>query len=142
MTRRFLLDTNALGDLIFRRRGVHERAAEERKKGAKIGTCPPVIGELYSGAEGSASRERNLAAVVAGLRGITVWPYHTAEAMIFGQLHAHLKRVGRPMQVVDIQLAAVARLLGHCTVVTSDTDLSAIPDLSVENWIVPPPSAH
>ena len=66
----------------------------------------------------------------------------SAEAEIFGQLHAHLKRVGRPMQVVDIQLAAVARMLGHCTVVTSDTDLSAIPDLNVENWIVPPPPAH
>jgi len=38
------------------------------------------------------------------------------------------------MQIPDIQLAAVAFSLGNCTVVTSDSDLSAIPGLRVENW--------
>jgi tRNA(fMet)-specific endonuclease VapC len=37
------------------------------------------------------------------------------------------------MQEVDIQLAAVALTLGDCTVVSSGTDLLAIPGLNVEN---------
>lgn len=42
----------------------------------------------------------------------------------------------RPMQAIDIMLAAIAISLGNCTVVTADSDLLAIPGLSVENWEV------
>lgn len=42
--------------------------------------------------------------------------------------------MGRPMQQIDIQIAAIARTLGDCTVVSSDTDLAAVPGLTVENW--------
>jgi tRNA(fMet)-specific endonuclease VapC len=38
------------------------------------------------------------------------------------------------MQIVDMQLAAIALSLGNCTVVTTDSDLAAVPGLSVENW--------
>jgi hypothetical protein len=43
--RRYLLDTNAMGDFINRRRGVDDRAGEVRRAGAKLGTCVPVLGE-------------------------------------------------------------------------------------------------
>ena len=42
--------------------------------------------------------------------------------------------VGRVMSIVDMQLAAIAFALGNCTVVTKDSDLSAVPGLQVENW--------
>lgn len=48
----------------------------------------------------------------------------------FGRLAAELRRIGRPMQ----QIAAIALTLGNCAVVTTDTDLSAIPGLRTENW--------
>ncbi len=35
---------------------------------------------------------------------------------------------------IDIMIAAIARTLGDCTVVTTDSDLAAIPGLAVENW--------
>jgi len=38
------------------------------------------------------------------------------------------------MQVIDMMIAAIALSLGNCTVVTTDSDLSAVPGLSVENW--------
>ena len=38
------------------------------------------------------------------------------------------------MQQIDIQIAAIALTLGRCTVVTKDTDFSAIPGLDVEDW--------
>ncbi len=44
--------------------------------------------------------------------------------------------MGRPMQTIDIMLAAIPISLGNCTVVTTDSDLLAIPGLSVENWQV------
>jgi tRNA(fMet)-specific endonuclease VapC len=42
------------------------------------------------------------------------------------------------MQQIDVQIAAVALSLGNCTVVTKDSDLSAIPGLDVEDWTVEP----
>jgi tRNA(fMet)-specific endonuclease VapC len=38
------------------------------------------------------------------------------------------------MQQIDIQIAAVALSLGNCTVVSGDSDLSAVPGLTVEKW--------
>jgi len=134
MSRRYILDTNAVGDFINKLRGVYERAEAERKKGAKIGTCTPVVGELWFGVEASQSRERNLKALRLALPQLTIWPYDLEAAERFGVIRAELKRLGRPMQVVDIQLAAVAFTLGDCAVVSSDTDLLAVPGLTVENW--------
>jgi tRNA(fMet)-specific endonuclease VapC len=42
--------------------------------------------------------------------------------------------IGRWMQIPDMQLAAVALTLGNCTVVSTDSDLRAIPGLDVEDW--------
>jgi tRNA(fMet)-specific endonuclease VapC len=38
------------------------------------------------------------------------------------------------MQQIDIMVAAIALSLGNCTVVSNDTDLAAVPGLTVENW--------
>jgi tRNA(fMet)-specific endonuclease VapC len=37
------------------------------------------------------------------------------------------------MQQIDIMVAALARSLGNCTVVSDDSDLTAVPGLTVEN---------
>ena len=50
------------------------------------------------------------------------------------RLLAELARLGRPMQTIDIQIAAIALTLGNCIVVSADSDLSAVPGLSVEHW--------
>ena len=133
MNRKYILDTNALADLVNHRRDVEIRAAAEAKKGFRIGTCPPVIGELYFGIYNCQSTQKNLQIASRGLRRLVIWPYDQQAAEEYGRIAAHLKSVGRPMQIVDMQLAAIALVMG-CTVVTSDSDLSAIPGLSVENW--------
>ena len=55
--RRFLLDSNAAGHYINRRKGVRERAIAEVARGNRIGICMPVLGELWFGVENSASRD-------------------------------------------------------------------------------------
>ncbi|QEH31829.1 hypothetical protein OJF2_02940 [Aquisphaera giovannonii] len=62
------------------------------------------------------------------------WPYEKPAAYEFGRIIAELRRLGRPMQQVDIQIAAIAFALGNCTVVSGDSDLAAVPGLTVENW--------
>lgn len=132
--RRYLLDTGIAGHLINNRHGVRARAQEEVRRGNRVGVCTPVLGELYFGAENSATRDRNLRLLVVALRTLRVWPFNNDAAERYGQVAAELRRIGRPMQQIDIQLAAIALTLGDCTVVTTDSDLSAVPGLRVENW--------
>jgi tRNA(fMet)-specific endonuclease VapC len=132
--RRYLLDTNATADCIFRRRDVHARAKQARAAGHKIGIGIPVLGEIMAGIECSASRARNLEIVERNLALFRLWPYTPEAAREYGRLFAELRRIGRPMQAIDMQIAAIALSLGNCTIVTIDTDLSAVPGLSVECW--------
>ena len=37
--------------------------------------------------------------------------------------------------LLDTGIAAVALTLGNCAVVSKDSDLAAVPGLSVENWV-------
>jgi tRNA(fMet)-specific endonuclease VapC len=136
--RRFLLDTNSAAHCIFRRQGVHERVKQARREGDKIGIGMPVLAELLAGVEYSATRERNMDIVNRNVNLFRLWPFSVNAAREYGRLFATLRRAGRPMQAVEIMIAAIALSFG--TVVSSDSDLTAVPGLMVENWaIVPSP---
>ena len=135
--RRFLLDTGIGQDFVTRRNDVYERADRERLRGNRIGICVPVLGELWSGVEGSATRQRNHQLLRIALSQLLVWPYTNEAAQEFGRLFVELRRSGRPMQQIDIQIAAIALSMGNTIVVSRDSDLSAVPGLTVENWAVP-----
>jgi len=133
---RFLLDSGSANDFVNRRRGVDERADAERHRGNRIGIGTPVLGELLAGLGGSATRERNMQRLRNALSRLVLWPYDRSAAEEYGRIFAELRRRGRPMQQIDIQIAAIAMSLGSTTVVSSDSDLAAVPGLSVENWSV------
>jgi tRNA(fMet)-specific endonuclease VapC len=63
-----------------------------------------------------------------------LWPFTLDVAREYGRLFAELRRIGRPMQVIDMMIAATAHTFSDCIVVTTDSDLSAVPGLKVENW--------
>lgn len=132
---RFLLDTGIAADYLNKRNGVFERARAERAKGNPVGIAVPVLAELVYGVEKSASRDPNMKLLRAALPTLRLWPFDQDAAFEYGRLYAELLRVGRPMQVIDIMIAAVALTLGKCTVVSKDGDLAAVPGLTVENWV-------
>ncbi|HJT79473.1 MAG TPA: type II toxin-antitoxin system VapC family toxin [Gemmataceae bacterium] len=132
--RRYLLDSEIANDFINRQHGVDMRADQERHRGNRIGICTPVLGELRAGIEGSSTRDENLRRLRHGLSRLVLWPYDRSAAEEFGRIFAALRRMGRPMQQIDIQIAAIALSLGNTTVVSSDSDLAAVPGLTVENW--------
>ena len=131
---RFLLDTNAASDFVNRRHGVFDRARREVAAGNSIGTAIPVLAEMVAGIERSASRDRNLKSLQLALGSLKLWPFDPPAAFEYGRLHAELRRLGRPIGVIDTMIAAVAKTLGDCTVVSTDSDLHAVPGLTVENW--------
>ena len=132
--KRYLLDTGIARDYVNRRHGLPERVRMAVSQGSRVGVCTPVIGELFSGIELSSSRSRNLRRLIHALDSLVTWPFDRSAAEEFGRVFAVLRRIGRPMQQIDIQIAAVAMTLGDCTVVTKDSDFAAIPGLNVEDW--------
>ena len=129
-----LLDSNAVADCVFQRRGVDVRTMTARRQGHLIGTALPVLAELYGGFEYSQSRDRNIRIFDRKLSLFRLWPLTLEVAREYGRVFAELRRNGRPMQVMDLLVAATALTLTNCIVVTTDSDLSAVPGLKVENW--------
>lgn len=132
--KRLMLDTGVAGDYIFRRQNVYDRVRMAAAQGQKVGIAMPAIGELFAGIEHSQSRERNLDILKRSLHSLRPWPFDRQAAEEFGRLYAYLRSIGRPMQQIDVQIAAIALSLGSCTLVTRDSDFAAIPGLSIETW--------
>ncbi len=70
------------------RNGVRARAIEQRKQDHRIGICMPVLGELWSGVECSASREHNLPRLRHALATLLIWPYSPEAAQEYGRIFA------------------------------------------------------
>jgi len=132
--KRCLLDTGIAGDYIHRRRGVYERAREEAARGNRIGICVPVLAELWYGIEYSSSRDRNAVRLRQMLPDLIIWPFDVPAAEEFGRIAAELRRLGRTIGRIDLQIAAIAVSLGKTTLVSADSDLRVVPGLTVENW--------
>lgn len=132
--KRYLLDTGPAANYVYRRGTVRSRVQQANSQGHRVGTCFPVAAELFFGAENSHSRAKNLPRVERALKDFFLWPFDLDAAREFGRIFAHLRRVGRPMQQIDVQIAAIVLALGHCTLVTADSDFAAIPGLDIEDW--------
>ncbi len=131
---RFLLDTGMAADYINRRRGVYGRARDAVHRGDRLGIGLPVLAELWFGIENSSSRDRNAERLRRVLPELVVWPLTETAAEVYGRIAAELTRTGRPIGKMDMLIAAIALSLGNTTVVSADSDLTAVPGLTVENW--------
>ena len=131
---KLLLDSGIFSDYMHRRRGIFERVKQLALQGVRVGSCVPVIAEIAFGIELSSSRDRNFQRLVGILPTLTIWPFDQDSALSYGRIAAELRKRGRPMQVVDMMIGAIAMDLGDCMVITTDSDLKAIPGLNVELW--------
>ncbi len=131
---RFLLDTGSAADYIHRRRDVYERARSVIRNGGRVGIAVPVLAELWYGVEYSSSRERNAERLRRVLPELIVWPLTEQAAEVYGRIAADLRRAGRPIGRIDMLIAAIALSLGNTMVISADSDLTAVPGLTVENW--------
>jgi len=111
---RYLLDTGPAQQFINNHAAVRQHATIRKQSGDIIDICVPVLGELWSGVEGSSSRDANLKRLKHSLGKLVLWPYDAVAAAEFGRIFNVLKKAGRPMQQIDIQIAAIALTLGSC----------------------------
>jgi len=90
------------------------------------------IGELFKGAYRSHARDRHLLNIEERiLPAVTVLPYDTATARVFGQLQAYLEEKGRPLADADLQIAATAIFHGLELVTGNVKHFQRVPQLVI-----------
>jgi tRNA(fMet)-specific endonuclease VapC len=128
----YLLDTNAMSDLMKNPAGAVAQAIENRLDSG-IATSLIVAAKLRYGAARKAS-PRLRAAVETLLRLIPVASPEPPFDSVYGDLRASLESTGTVLSPHDLLIAVHAMTL-HATLVTDDQVFSLVPGLSVENWV-------
>lgn len=131
---KYLFDTNQLGAVFKAKPPILKRMRDAEKQGHRLGTCIPVICELEAGLHQTERFEENRKRLRVLLSRLTLWPLEVQTAQLFGEIHRELKAHGRKLSHVDMVVAALARQL-DATVVTTDRDFEALPDIKTENWL-------
>ena len=94
-----------------------------------------TLGELHFGAEKSARRAENLAAIEHFAARLEVLAFADKAAAHYGQLRAELERAGTPCGVHDMQIGGHARSEGLILVTNNLREFTRMPGLRVENWV-------
>ena len=100
-------------------------------------TSSITVGELIYGAFRNSARADELLDQIEGriMRDLTVLPFDTVAAKMYGELRATLERDGTPIGDADARIAAIA-LVNNLTVVTGNVrHFQRVPGLLVENWL-------
>lgn len=94
-----------------------------------------TLGELLFGAEKSARRMDNLAAVSAFVGRLDVAPFSAKAAAHYGKIRAHLSAVGQLAGPFDMLIGGHARSEGLVLVTNNTREFTRMPGLQVENWV-------
>jgi tRNA(fMet)-specific endonuclease VapC len=138
MTTGCLLDANHLGPCPRAVSPLRDRLREAHRRGVRFGTCVPVLCEAEAGLAGNQNPEPAYRTLRGLLRFVKVWPLEPSLARVYGELYFDLRRRGRVLSAVDIMQAALCRQMS-VTLLTTDRDFEALPDLRCENWLAVPP---
>ena len=105
----FFFDTDAISELLRPRPAIAYVKWLMNLSREEQFTSAVVIGELYKGAYRSQACERHLFNIKQRiLPAVTVLPYDTETAKVFGKIRAHLEETGEILPDADLQIAATA----------------------------------
>ena len=94
-----------------------------------------TLAELMHGAEKSSRVSENLSAIEDFCSRLEVLPYGPKAAQHYGAIRAALERLGQPIGVNDLHIAAHARSEGLVLVTNNVGEFARVPAMEVENWV-------
>lgn len=124
-------DATFLIDVVRGDAGASERVHEMRATGEPLRSPSPAVAELLLGALWRAGRAQRQTLEFA--REIETLPIDYDVAAEAARIGARLFRKGRPLPLVDLLIAATARV-HHLVLLTRDRGFSNIEDLAVEPY--------
>lgn len=129
---RFILDTNHVSSLLKGDAWLTKRIQGEAD--AEIGIGIPSVAELFEMVYKSSRLGENLANLEHILNSFTIWPFDLVAAHDYGLLSAELRRIGRPIPVIDMQIAAIVRSNELILLTADKNHFSRVPGLHWECW--------
>ena len=130
---KYLLDTNIVIYVIKRR--PLEVLETFNTNVTRMAISVVTLAELLHGAEKSSQPASNLAVVEDFCSRLEVLPYTAKAAQHYGSIRTSLERIGQPIGVNDLHIAAHARSEGLILVTNNTKEFSRVPALQIENWI-------
>ena len=130
---KYLLDTNIVIYVIKRRPPEALEIFNRHHGHMAISTV--TLAELVHGAEKSSDVARNIRVVEDFASRLAVLPYDDKAAWQYGQIRAALERIGQPIGVNDLHIAAHARSNGLTLVTNNQREFERVPGLLLENWV-------
>jgi tRNA(fMet)-specific endonuclease VapC len=130
---RYLLDTNIV-IYVLKRRPV-EVLSTFNANASRMAISAITLAELLHGAEKSSRVSENLAAVEDFCSRLAVLPYGPKAAQHYGVIRAALEKIGQPIGVNDMHIAAHARSEGLVLVTNNMREFARVPALEAENWV-------
>ena len=130
---RYLLDTNIV-IYVLKRRPV-EVLSTFNANASRMAMSSITLAELLHGAEKSSRVSENLAAIEDFCSRLQVLPYGPKAAQHYGAIRAALEKLGQPIGVADMHIAAHARSEGLVLVTNNMGEFARVPALQAENWV-------
>ena len=130
---KYLLDTNIV-IYVIKRRPLEVMGVFNENAG-RMAISAITLSELFHGAEKSAKVAQNLAVVEEFASLLEVLPYSAKASQHYGAIRTALERVGRPIGVNDLHIAAHARSEGLTLVTNNLAEFDRVPGLLTENWV-------
>lgn len=130
---RYLLDTNIV-IYVLKRRPV-EVLSTFNANASRMAMSSITLAELLHGAEKSSRVSENLAAIEDFCSRLQVLPFGPKAAQHYGAIRAALEKLGQPIGVNDMHIAAHARSEGLVLVTNNMSEFARVPALEAENWV-------
>lgn len=130
-TKLLMLDTNTVSYILKGRESALQRL--ERTQMANVCISAITEGELRFGLAKRPQATRLHTLVHEFLLTVTVHPWNSSTAAVYGDLRASLEATGKGVGALDLLIAAHAIEM-DATLVTSDAGFKAIPKLKLESW--------
>jgi len=132
---KYLLDTNIVS-YVIKRRPIQILATFNQQHG-RMAISSITVAELVHGAEKSQQIAKNLATVEDFCSRLAVLPYSDAAAYHYGSIRADLERIGQPIGINNLHIAAHARSQGLILVSNNVREFERVPGLMLKNWLIP-----
>ena len=134
MVIRYMLDTDACIALI-KNRPISMRSRLSLLTPEDVGISSIVAAELWFGVANSQKKKKNESALKDFLEFVTLLGWHSEAAPLYGQIRAHLQKLGTPIGAMDMLIASHALFLDTVLVTNNTREFDRIPDLKIENWL-------
>lgn len=132
----YLFDTDVITNIFKRQPSATLLARLADTPRSQQHICSVTVAEIVYGACKSgrpAHHLRNLQEVL--LPAVNLVGFDSKAAFVCGRLRAGLEKAGTPLDLADLEIAAIALANGFVLVTGNVRHFARVPDLAVENWL-------